>query len=285
MFIGFLYSARKMDNNRRERKAKMREQELKIKATEAEKRVLEIENERKTKELEDARNLQLSMLPKEIPEFDHLEIEAFMRTATEVGGDYYDIIDYEDGTLNIAFGDATGHGLQAGTMVTLMKGLFTTYGADSDIRTFFEKSTKAIKDIKLGRILMSFCFMKINGRHMNFSSASMPPVYFYNRSEDKFEELLARGMPLGARSKIKLFEQVEKELVPGDILLLFTDGLTEQQNTAGEAYDYARLKDNFLKLKNESPKEIIGSIVENFDDWRGEELQEDDISLMVIKIK
>ena len=93
-----------------------------IKATEAEKRALEIENERKTKELEEARQLQLSMLPKELPQLPNLEIAAFMRTATEVGGDYYDFMVNENGILNVAFGDATGHGLQAGTMVTLMKG-------------------------------------------------------------------------------------------------------------------------------------------------------------------
>jgi serine phosphatase RsbU (regulator of sigma subunit) len=63
-----------------------------MKATEAEKRAIEAENERKTKELEEARQLQLSMLPKELPKLPNLEIAAFMRTATEVGGDYYDFI-------------------------------------------------------------------------------------------------------------------------------------------------------------------------------------------------
>ncbi len=110
-FFSFLYFVRKVEIKRREQKARIRESELRVKATEAEKRVLEVENERKTKELEEARQLQLSMLPKELPKLPHLGIAAFMRTATEVGGDYYDFIVQEDGTLNIAFGDATGHGL------------------------------------------------------------------------------------------------------------------------------------------------------------------------------
>ena len=66
------------------------------------------------------------MLRKELPDLPNLEIAAFMRTATEVGGDYYDFIVQEDGALNIAFGDATGHAPQAGTMVTLIKGFFTS---------------------------------------------------------------------------------------------------------------------------------------------------------------
>ncbi|MEJ2049269.1 MAG: two-component regulator propeller domain-containing protein, partial [Calditrichota bacterium] len=114
-FFSLLFGLRKFELKRREQKAKIRESALRIKATEAEKRALEIENERKTKELEEARQLQLSMLPKEVPSLNGLEIAAFMRTATEVGGDYYDFIVQENGVLNVAFGDATGHGLQAGT--------------------------------------------------------------------------------------------------------------------------------------------------------------------------
>ncbi len=79
----------------------------------------------KPDELEEARKLQLSMLPNEIPNHPNLEIAVSMETATEVGGDYYDFAVGSDGTLNIALGDATGHGMQAGTLVTIMKGIFT----------------------------------------------------------------------------------------------------------------------------------------------------------------
>ncbi len=154
-FFGLLYGVRRYEINRREQKAQIRESALRIKATEAEKRALEVENERKTKELESARKLQLSMLPKELPDLPDLEVAAFMRTATEVGGDYYDFMVQEDGTLNVAFGDATGHGLQAGTMVTLMKGFFTSDASRLGLQEFLNHCSKVIKDINLGRILMS----------------------------------------------------------------------------------------------------------------------------------
>ncbi len=85
---------------------------------------LEAENEQRAKELEEARQLQLSMLPKNVPQLPDLEIAAYMKTATEVGGDYYDFHVADDGTLTIAIGDATGHGLKAGTVVTATKSLF-----------------------------------------------------------------------------------------------------------------------------------------------------------------
>ena len=124
LLIGLLYSIRKFEIDRREQKSRVRESELRVKATEAEKRVLEVENERKTKELEEARQLQLSMLPKELPKLPNLEIASFMRTATEVGGDYYDFHVHLDGTLTVVLGDATGHGMMSGMMVSIMKSLY-----------------------------------------------------------------------------------------------------------------------------------------------------------------
>ena len=82
-------------------------------------------NDRRAQELEEARHLQLSMLPKKLPNLPHLDIAAYMKTASEVGGDYYDFHLGEDGTLTIAVGDATGHGLKAGTMVSVVKGSAT----------------------------------------------------------------------------------------------------------------------------------------------------------------
>ena len=80
---------------------------------------IEAENQQRAKEMEEARQLQLSMLPKGVPHLPHVEIAASMKPASEVGGDYYDWRLSADGTLTIAIGDATGHGLKAGTMVTV----------------------------------------------------------------------------------------------------------------------------------------------------------------------
>src|SRR5690606_33355525 len=192
-FIGALYGIRRFEINRREQKARIRESELLVKATEAEKRALQIENDRKTKELEEARQLQLSMLPKELPKLPNLEIAAFMRTATEVGGDYYDFIVQDNGTLNVAFGDATGHGLQAGTMVTLMKGFFTSDSSKLGLLDFMNHCTKMIKEIKLGRILMSFSYLKIENNKLYLTSAGMPPVFYYNNNSKEIEEILIQG--------------------------------------------------------------------------------------------
>jgi len=284
IFVGILLGIRKFENDRREQKAKMRETELRMKATEAEKRAIEIESERKTKELEEARQLQLSMLPKELPELPNLEIAAFMRTATEVGGDYYDFIVQENGILNVAFGDATGHGLQAGTMVTLMKGFFTSDSSKLGIKEFMNHCSKIIKEIKLGRILMSFSYLKFENSKLYISSAGMPPIYYYNKSAEVIEEIVMKGMPLGAMANFpyKIHEKVVKS---GDIILLLTDGIPEQMNEDEEMYDYPRVKDQFIKVAEKTPSQIIDHFIKSCDNWMGSAIQADDITIMVIRIK
>jgi ligand-binding sensor domain-containing protein/serine phosphatase RsbU (regulator of sigma subunit) len=283
-FFGLLYGLRRFEINRREQKTKLRENELRLKATEAEKRAIQIENDRKTKELEEARELQLSMLPKELPQLPNLEIAAFMRTATEVGGDYYDFIVEENGALNVAFGDATGHGLQAGTMVTLMKGFFTSDSSKLGLKEFMSHCTRVIKDIKLGRILMSFSYLKIDGKKLSITSAGMPPIYFHHKNHNRVEEVTIQGMPLGAMRKAS-YNLIEKELNSGDTILLLTDGLPEQMNNREEMFDYSRVQKYFGEIVENSPNEIINSLVKKADDWMNGTPQADDMTFMVIKIK
>jgi ligand-binding sensor domain-containing protein/serine phosphatase RsbU (regulator of sigma subunit) len=284
LLIGLLYSIRKFEIDRREQKSRIRESELRVKATEAEKRVLEIENERKTKELEEARQLQLSMLPKELPQLSNVEIAAFMRTATEVGGDYYDFIVEENGVLNVAFGDATGHGLQAGTMVTLMKGFFTADSSKLGLQEFMSHCSRVIKDIKLGRILMSFSYLKIELNNLQISSAGMPPIYYHDKESNEVEEIIIQGMPLGAMRNAS-YKIIDKEIKSGDTILLLTDGLPEQMNSNEEMFDYSRVKNTFNEIVENSPNTIIGKLVEAGDKWMNGRVQDDDITFVVIRVK
>jgi ligand-binding sensor domain-containing protein len=136
-FVGILGGIRKFELDRRKEKENQR--------------ILQLENDRKTKELEGARQLQLSMLPKELPKLQNYDIAVYMKTATEVGGDYYDFNVGADGTLTVVIGDATGHGMKAGTIVSMVKALFSSGGSRLDLKTYFDQSSEALKEIELGR--------------------------------------------------------------------------------------------------------------------------------------
>ena len=121
------------------------EQERIANKLELERRILDIENERKSKELESAKELQLSLLPNNIPVLENFDISCYMETASEVGGDYYDFFTSENNVLTSVLGDATGHGLKAGNMVIVTKGLLNIFQSDEAIDEILRKSNHAIK--------------------------------------------------------------------------------------------------------------------------------------------
>jgi serine phosphatase RsbU (regulator of sigma subunit) len=260
------------------------EHERKAKDEELARKLLEADNERKTKELEEARQLQLSMLPSKVPSVKNLDIAAYMKPATEVGGDYYDFKYNSNGTLTVAVGDATGHGMKAGTMVATIKGLFSAESEEADIVPFFNKCNSIIRDMNLGNLYMAMLLAEIEGEKLIFSSAGMPPVLIYREKEGHVEELKLQAMPLGG---IKDFEYTQKEttLSPGDTLLLMSDGFPELFNKQKEILDYERAKEIFGNAAPQSPKKIIDELCSAADDWQAGTHQQDDITFVVLKVK
>jgi len=256
----------------------------KIVEQEMEQKLLEAENARQSKELEEARQLQLSMLPKELPQLPHLEIGAFMKTATEVGGDYYDFHLADNGTLTVAIGDATGHGMKAGTMVSVIKSLFIAEASQTDILTFFKKCNQTIKQMRLGTLYMAMMLIKIKDNKMTASSAGIPPIYIYRSETKSVEEILIKGMPLGGSASFP-YKMRETNLSPGDTVLLMSDGFPELFNDKDEMLDYPRVKEIFKETADSSADEIIAHLNEAGEKWSNGRPQDDDISFVVLKVK
>jgi ligand-binding sensor domain-containing protein/serine phosphatase RsbU (regulator of sigma subunit) len=278
----FFYFLRRFELNRREQKARMREASLHAKAVEAENRALDAENKRKSKELEDARQLQFSMLPRSVPQPDDYRIAVSMRTATEVGGDYYDFSVGPDGSLHVAIGDATGHGMQAGTMVTLMKGLFVSDVHRFGILPFLKHCTRTIKELKLGRTYMAFTLGRLQGKTFAASNAGMPPFFHFKRCDGSVTEVLLEGMPLGAMRNYQ-YALHEAILEEGDAILMLSDGLPEQKNASGEMFDYSRVKKTLADVGTQTADAIVEHLSRSAEAWRGDIPQEDDITFLVIQ--
>jgi serine phosphatase RsbU (regulator of sigma subunit) len=263
---------------------KMLRKERQAKELEVQSRLLEAEDRRKSKELEEARDLQLAMLPQCINEMDGLDICLDMRTATEVGGDYYDYNISDDGTLTIVIGDATGHGMRAGIMVSIIKSLFITYASITDIPSFFEKCTHTIKQMRLGNLFMSLMIVRIKNNKITLSSAGMPPLYIYRIGTKTIEEHVIKGMPLGAFDSFS-YKTIKTELEPGDTMLLMSDGLAELFDDNDEMLDYPRIREAFKEVAENSPNQIVQHLYSIGDNWRKSRNQGDDITLIVLKAK
>jgi serine phosphatase RsbU (regulator of sigma subunit) len=263
---------------------KIIQQEKLNKEQEIERKFLEAENKRKSRELEDARRLQLSILPKSFPEIRHLEISADMRTAAEVGGDYYDYHVSNDGTVTLALGDATGHGIKSGILVTLIKSQFDAMAHTFFIPDFFNHCTRTIKKMNLGNLYMGMTVLKVQEYKITASAAGMPPFLVYRKNTNSIEEVVLKGMPLGAHSEYP-YQQTIFKVYPGDIILLLTDGFVELFNANREMLDIEMAKSIFLESVRKNSTNIINDLLLAADKWLNGFQQADDITFLLIKVK
>jgi len=291
LFAGLLFSVRRVELSRRTRLAQLKETrfraqaaELKAKAAEAENKLLEAEFNQKKKELEEARDLQLSMLPRELPQLPNLDIAVYMKTATEVGGDYYDFHVGMDGALTVVLGDATGHGMKAGTMVTTTKSLFNVLAPNPDIVATFHEMTRCLKLMHLEKLSMCMTMLKIMGNRIQMSAAGMPPVFIYKKDGAVMEEHIMKGMPLGTMTDFPYVIK-ESELHSGDTILLMSDGFPELLNDQNEVFGYKRARNLFEELAGNSPEEIISSLKDEGLKWTQDADPDDDVTFIVIKAK
>ena len=259
------------------------ELEQKRKAVELQAKIIQEENERKTQELEEARQLQLAMLPKELPQLPNLEIAVYMKTATEVGGDYYDFHVGEDGILTAVIGDATGHGMKAGTIVTITKSQFNSLASSKDILKTFSKISDVIKDMHFRQLSMCMTMIKLHGNKLTLSSAAMPPTLIYRKSTKEVEEIEMKGMPLGAMRNFP-YEVRETSISSGDTILLMSDGFPELMNESKEMYGYNRARTLFKETATRTPEEIIETLTKAASDWISDKDPDDDVTFVVIKV-
>ena len=258
------------------------EQERMANKLELERRIIQVENERKSKELESARALQLSLLPKSLPKFQKMELAAFMETASEVGGDYYDIINFNPEVSIIAAGDATGHGIKAGTLVAVTKSLLFENSKNLHVSEILKNINDTLLSMQLGNLYMGLTLLKLNGYAVELSSAGMPPVIVYRKGTNQLEEVVIKRMPLGATNKLK-FELYTLNMNPGDMIVLLSDGMPELFNKEKKMYEYERVKELLFQHRDKTPQEIINQLKTAINGWLNGSQQTDDITFVIIR--
>jgi serine phosphatase RsbU (regulator of sigma subunit) len=246
-------------------------------------RLRKIEEDRKNNELKAARDLQQSMLPKENPKRADLDIATFIRSSTEVGGDYYDFFPQADGSLFSVCGDATGHGVTSGMMVSVTKAGLNGISPVKPNK-ILQRLNGVVKRIDLGTLRMSLNIVEITQDEVYLSSAAMPPIYLYKAATNTIEEFMNNGLPLGGL-RDEEFALEARNFESGDILIQLSDGLPEAPNSKGEMYDYDRLRALIQTSCHLTPKEIINVLIQSVDQWMEGKRNPDDITLVVTKKK
>lgn len=251
---------------------------------------LNLENQRKSAELERARKIQRSMLPAHPPAIPYLDIAARQDNASEVGGDYYDFFERSDGLLRIAIGDATGHGVASGLLVSMTKASLLSTD-ETDLVSLIYKINATLTDIDLGTqlnmalLLLELCQVQAHTVTVRASGGGMPPIYIL-RANEATEEILISGLPLGITTEAR-YQATTFTLAQGDTLLLATDGLPERFNASREFLGFDRLTAALAQIDTvgTSAAAVLEQVVTISDNWGQAYPLHDDLTLVVVKMK
>ncbi len=254
---------------------------LMVQSSAQKRKFAKIEETRKTKELEAAQKMQIGFLPKILPKSNDIEIATFIRSSTEVGGDYYDFIVQPDNTILSICGDATGHGVASGMMVSVTKASLISI-TETKINLILKKLNQVIRKIDLGTLRMSLNIIEIKDDKIRMTSAAMPPIFLYKAATKNVEEILQTNLPLGGLGN-EDFDLIERDFEPGDVVIQLSDGLPEAPNLAGEMYDYDRVKCHLEAIGSKSADEIKNSFILEADKWLEGLHNPDDITFVIIK--
>jgi serine phosphatase RsbU (regulator of sigma subunit) len=263
--------------------AQVVDQEREASRRELQQRLLEAENARRGRELESARALQISMLPTSLPAVPGLEIAARMVTAAEVGGDYYDFRPLAGGGLLVAVGDATGHGVAAGIVVTVIKTMFAALGDQEDLAGFLGRCSRILRDLNTGPVHMCLALARVTTGSVCVCSAGMPPLLIRRAASGTIEEVVTGGLPLGSRIAGSYQEQ-RVALGAGDTLVFASDGLAEQMDGKAQPFGSAAVERAMQKSSGDSPRAVVERLLGAVDEWRGEREQDDDITVLGVRV-
>jgi len=249
------------------------------------------ERERLRMELEIARRAQLRMLPQRIPEMPGIDIAALSEPANEVGGDFYDFVTYGDRQLGIVVGDVSGKGMPAAIYMTLVKGLLQGI-ANAQIqpaqvlqqinKRFYRTAERNIF------VTLFYCIIQPAAGQATFARAGHNPAIIRHAGAHALEWLQPAGLAIGLDRQPTFDRLIEQQTVPvhaGDVIVLYSDGLTEARNSKDEEFGEARLEQCIASVNGDSAEAILENIVVAVKKFAGRAPQADDLTVVVIKIK
>src|SRR5215204_4692748 len=241
------------------------------------------ERERIEQELRVARQIQQALLPETIPELDGWRIATYYGPATEVGGDFYDFLELEDGRLGLVVGDATGYGMPAALVMATTRGMLraVVQSSESPGEVLARVNEALVADIPPSTFVT--CFYGIldpeSGRLRYANAGHNLPCRRHNGQAD---ELRARGMPLGLMPGM-FYEEKEAVLDSGDSVLFYSDGLVEVHDPQREMFGFPRLRRLVAEHAAEQGS-LVDYLMDELRSFTGDRWeQEDDITLLTLR--
>jgi sigma-B regulation protein RsbU (phosphoserine phosphatase) len=251
------------------------------------------ENCRMSAELEVSRQLQLMLLPneKELSQVDDLDIAGFMEPAEEVGGDYYDVLQH-DGRVLISIGDVCGHGLQSGVLAIMVQSAVRTFLANNemDLVKFLDALNHMVyhnvarmnanEDLTLDLTLVLLAYqngqLRLSGQHEH--------IIVVREGQLELIDTVDLGFPIGLTEDITQYvSETQVPLNHGDVVVLYTDGITEAENSEKQFYGLERLCEVIKQNWQRTAQEIRQLVINDVKQHIGKHKVFDDLTLLVLK--
>lgn len=246
-----------------------------------------IEKERIEEELNIAKTIQQGLLPSPLPDVKNLDIAARNISSQQVGGDYYDIIQTPEDNFLMAIADVTGKGVPA---AILMANLQAMLHALTPVDITLAEASSRINDIIYNNTpsdkFITFFWGKYIPAELTFTyvNAGHNPPIFLRHDHEEPDELEEGGLILGAMPSMTPYQEIELNLSPGDLIVFYTDGVTEAMNESqDEEYGEERLIDCIKQHRHLEPEELLDVIITDINEF-SKDIQYDDITLMIIRV-
>lgn len=245
------------------------------------------ERERIKAEIDAANRIQAALLPSSEPDLPNTSVASHYQSATEIGGDYFDFLLFDDGEVGIAFGDVSGHGLTSGIVMAMAKSaLLVQVDHDRSPRRVLTVLNDIVIRTAPKRILMTFFYgvLRPDSGELRFASAGHLDPYVFRAETRTLEPLSAWGFPLGVKRR-EPFQEVCTTFGPGDRLILYSDGLIEALNDDGEPFGFERFEEVLLASATQGAPEIRGALLASVKRFTRNRPPEDDQTLVVLSFE
>jgi serine phosphatase RsbU (regulator of sigma subunit) len=246
-----------------------------------------IEKERLEQELQVAADIQLSILPDELPKIEGVNFGACMLPARQVGGDFYDVFNIDENQIGILIGDVADKGVPSALFMARAHALFM---AEADIglasgevmRLVNHHITRLQKSTQFVTVLYGILDLKT--REFSYTRAGHEPPLIMHADGGVERLPFSAGMAIGLWETIKLDERTI-QLAEGDTLLLYTDGMTDCRDPGGETFGIERIKQTLGNLAGQDADEICDQLVITLKRHQNGAKQDDDVTLVAVQVK
>ncbi|MEB6254449.1 PP2C family protein-serine/threonine phosphatase [Mammaliicoccus sciuri] len=235
------------------------------------------------KEMEVASSLQQTMLKPQIPQFDSIQIGAISVPAQKVSGDYFNLIDHNDGTMSFAVADVIGKGIPAALAMSMIKFGMDSYGHSQLPSDGLKRLNRVVeKNVNQNMFVTMFygLYEEINNM-LYYSSAGHEPGYIYRSQTGEFEEMSERGIVLGVNKHTR-YKQSEIKIELQDMIIVFTDGVTELRNQQNEFIKTTDLLSMIDEYKQLHPQDIVQILYEELVKLQNPN-KRDDLTILIVK--